>query len=65
MAKRLLLYINREYNRGPIIISSEYLYRPFKYKDTGYKHNKEPTTSSEYLWKPFNAKADHLCLEGK
>ena len=49
MARKLLLYAGCEYNKGPIIAGSEYLYRLFKYKDTSYKYNKGPTTSSEYL----------------
>jgi len=37
-------------NRGPVITSSEYLYRLSRYRDSGYKYSRGPTiTSSEYL----------------
>ena len=50
MARRLLLYTGRKYNRGPVITSSKYLYRPFGRRDTGCKYSRGPAiTGSEYL----------------
>ena len=49
MARRLLFYTSYEYNRGPIIISSKYLYRPFRYRDTSYKYNRGLVISNKYL----------------
>ena len=51
-----LFYTSCEYNRGPVITSKEYLYRPSRYKDIGYKYNRGPViTGSEYLCRPFSA----------
>ena len=50
MARRLLLYTDYKYNRGPIITSSKYLYRLSRYRDTGYKYSRGLIiTSSKYL----------------
>jgi len=50
MARRFFFYAGRKYNKRLIIISSEYLYRPFRYKDTSYKYSKGPIiTGSKYL----------------
>jgi len=50
MARRLLLYTGYKYNRGPIITSSEYLYRTPRYRDTSYKYSRGPAiTGSKYL----------------
>ena len=61
-----LFYISYKYNKKPIIIGSEYLYKPFKYKNTSYKHNKRPIiTGSKYLYRPSSASVDHLYLKGR
>jgi hypothetical protein len=59
-----LLYTSHEYNKGPVIISKEYLYRPSRYKDIGYKYNKGPIiTSSEYLYRPSSTTTlNILCI---
>jgi len=50
MAKKPFFYASYKYNKKPIIIGSEYLYRPFKYKDISYKYNKGPIIiGSKYL----------------
>ena len=50
MARKLFLYTSCEYNKRPIITGSEYLYRPFGYKDTGCKYSRGPAiTGSKYL----------------
>jgi len=50
MARRLLFYTSCKYNKKPIIISSKYLYKPFRYKDINYKYNRGSViTSSKYL----------------
>ena len=51
-----LLYTSYKYNRGPVITGKEYLYRPFRHKNTGYKYNKGPViTGSKYLYRPSSA----------
>ena len=49
MARRLLLYASYKYNRGPVVASNKYPYRPSRRKDISYKYNREPTTSNKYL----------------
>ena len=50
MARRLLFYAGRKYNRGPIITGSEYLCRLSRYRDTGYKYSRGPIiTGNKYL----------------
>jgi hypothetical protein len=50
MARRLLLYTSRKYNRGPVITGSEYPCRPSRRRDTSCKYSRGPViTSSKYL----------------
>jgi len=50
MAKKLLFYTSHKHNKKPVITGSEYLYRPFKYKNTSREYNKGPViTGSKYL----------------
>jgi len=50
MAKKTLFYAGCEYNKRPIIIGSEYLYRFSRYKNIGCKYNRGPViTGSKYL----------------
>ena len=49
MVRRFLLYTSCEYNRGPVVTSNKYLYRPSKYRDISCKYNRGPTTNSKYL----------------